>query len=278
MKLLESVKDKLGNETIGNYGFDKERPNEKKEVKKEVKKEIKKKKQPDKPSKKTPPKDKNKKVEKQKKIDEDVYDFIPIIEEDNFRKPEKIDFFSKEIHLENKTYPVLDLLGIARNVNVNGLVTSEDIENTEFSLTAPTGIDPSEVERFCALLEHDISRYRAIIETRQQDFELLLKEVIKLEQELVDKQQESELANFIIDQKSSEERLKEELIELRLENQELKHKLSSFEEKQAKEKPRRPEFSRKKSPNQEKKFSKSLQQNVKNEENSFDDLLRELGE
>lgn len=235
-RVQNKLENEIGNETIGDYGFEKNRPqsdvpSKNKKVKKEKsKKELKQKEKTKKE------KIKKEKPKKEELIKDSMTVFnIPKIEEDTFQIPKLPETI--ELPTKNKKYPVLELLGISKDVDFSHLISVEDIENAEFSLTAPTGLDPREVEVFCNKLEHDIAQYRAIILNRQEDFVKLLDEVLKLENQLIEKQQESELASFIIDQKSTEEKLKEELLELRLENQELRYKVAQLNKKSIEFKP-----------------------------------------
>lgn len=138
-------------------------------------------------------------------------------------------------HLRNnvlkkeQNYPVLQLLGIPLNLEWNNLISEDDIDNVGFTLTAPTGIDPDEVETFCDSVQNDIKEYRRLLQLKQKHFIMLLDEIGSLEEKLIEQQQENELANFIIQSKTSEEQLKEELVDLRLENQELKERNKTLE-------------------------------------------------
>lgn len=138
-------------------------------------------------------------------------------------------------HLRNniikkeQNYPVLQLLGIPLNLEWNNLISEDDIDNVGFTLTAPTGIDPDEVETFCDSVQNDIKEYRRLLQLKQKHFIMLLDEIVSLEEKLIEQQQENELANFIIQSKTSEEQLKEELVDLRLENQELKERNKTLE-------------------------------------------------
>lgn len=138
-------------------------------------------------------------------------------------------------HLRNnvlkkeQNYPVLQLLGIPLNLGWNNLISEDDIDNVGFTLTAPTGIDPDEVETFCDSVQNDIKEYRRLLQLKQKHFIMLLDEIVSLEEKLIEQQQENELANFIIQSKTSEEQLKEELVDLRLENQELKERNKTLE-------------------------------------------------
>lgn len=134
-----------------------------------------------------------------------------------------VNIFKKETQ-----YPVLQLLGIPLQLDWDNLISDEDIDEVGFTLTAPTGLDPDEVEQFCDSVQNDIREYRRLLELKQKHFVMLLEENAALESKLIEQQQENELANFIIESKSSEEKLKEELVDLRLENSELKQTIAAM--------------------------------------------------
>lgn len=138
-------------------------------------------------------------------------------------------------HLKNNSikkdqnYPVLQLLGIPLNLDWNDLISEDDIDNVGFTLTGPTGFDPDEVETFCDGVQNDIKEYRRLLQLKQKHFIMLLDEIGSLEEKLIEQQQENELANFIIESKTSEEQLKEEIVDLRIENQELRGRNKALE-------------------------------------------------
>lgn len=125
-------------------------------------------------------------------------------------------------------YPVLKFLHIDLAPNLENLITPDDIANVEFSITAPTGLNADEIEQFCDSVQRDISQYINLIEQRQADFMKLLEHCEELSQKLVDQKQESELASFIIERQTAEDKLKEQLVTLRLENAELQRKLDQL--------------------------------------------------
>lgn len=127
---------------------------------------------------------------------------------------------------KKKTYPVLDIFKIQRSINLDDFVTPEMIENVEFTLTAPTGINPDEVERFMDYIVGEVIKLREALQERQSSFECILEEHATIEQKLIDKQQESELTSLIVNTKSKEEKLREQLVNLQLENQDLRNQLA----------------------------------------------------
>lgn len=218
-KFKGSLQKSIGNETIGDLGFNLNPSEETNEVKSKKIRE--------KPNKKT----RQPKPEKPPKINKPDIE----VETEDFSIDEVVQFevpeFTDEIQdfQYTKNFPILEILGIEKDINIDGYITELDIENTEFTLTAPTGINPKEVEVFCNKLQRDVSIYRNLILSRQEDFMKLLEEALKLESKLVKRQNENELANFVITQKNNEEKLKELVVELRIENQELKNRLARLE-------------------------------------------------
>lgn len=152
--------------------------------------------------------------------------FIPSNSDTNLPQ---LNSYNKTKIKKDQQYPVLQLLGIPLNLDWNNLISEKDIDEVGFTLTAPTGIDPDEVETFCDSVQNDIREYRKLLELKQKHFIMLLDEIVSLEDKLIEQQQENELANFIIQSKTSEEQLKEELVDLRLENGELREKNKSLE-------------------------------------------------
>ena len=120
---------------------------------------------------------------------------------------------------------MLEILGISENVSDDSVLEIDDFENVEFTKVAPVGIDIPEVERFVDKTIRELKKLHNIIEKRQDDFEKLYHEALRLESKVIAYQHDSQLANSILGNKEKEDSLKEEIIKLRLENQELKHKL-----------------------------------------------------
>ena len=129
----------------------------------------------------------------------------------------------------SKKYPVLEMLGLDFEPNIVNLVTPEDIDNAAFDVSAPTGLNPDQVEQFCNKVQSDLAIYRNVIYDRQNAFILLLEQINSLTDKLVEHNQEQELANYIVDDNGQEvDRLKNELVNLRIENSELKSEISEL--------------------------------------------------
>ena len=129
----------------------------------------------------------------------------------------------------NKAERLLKLIGVELEPQIGNLITPNDVENVEFSVTAPTGLNAEEVEQFCDSVQRDISVYLNIIESRQIDFLKLLEHCGELEKKLVEQREESQLASYIVQGSSDEDKLRDKIANLQIENMELKEKLANFE-------------------------------------------------
>ena len=115
------------------------------------------------------------------------------IKEEPLVKPEEQGFT-----YANKAEGLLKLIGVELEPQIGNLITPNDVENVEFSVTAPTGLNAEEVEQFCDSVQRDISVYLNIIEGRQIDFLKLLEHCGELEKKLVEQREESQLASYIV--------------------------------------------------------------------------------
>lgn len=129
----------------------------------------------------------------------------------------------------NKAEGLLKLIGVELEPQIGNLITPDDVENVEFSVTAPTGLNAEEVEQFCDSVQRDISVYLNIIESRQIDFLKLLEHCGELEKKLVEQREESQLASYIVQGSSDEDKLRDKIANLQIENMELREKLANFE-------------------------------------------------
>lgn len=129
----------------------------------------------------------------------------------------------------NKAEGLLKLIGVELEPQIGNLITPNDVENVEFSVTAPTGLNAEEVEQFCDSVQRGISVYLNIIESRQIDFLKLLEHCGELEKKLVEQREESQLASYIVQGSSDEDKLRDKIANLQIENMELKEKLANFE-------------------------------------------------
>ncbi len=205
MAILSRFGEALASETLG-------------EVDKKKKKKISKE-PPKKPAKKP-------KETKKKKATEEVAPKLvkKTIKEEPLVEPEEQGFT-----YANKAEGLLKLIGVELEPQIGNLITPDDVENVEFSVTAPTGLNAEEVEQFCDSVQRDISVYLNIIESRQIDFLKLLEHCGELEKKLVEQREESQLASYIVQGSSDEDKLRDKIANLQIENMELKEKLANFE-------------------------------------------------
>lgn len=166
------------------------------------------------------------KESKKKKATEEVAPKLvkKTIKEEPLVKPEEQGFT-----YANKAEGLLKLIGVELEPQIGNLITPNDVENVEFSVTAPTGLNAEEVEQFCDSVQRDISVYLNIIESRQIDFLKLLEHCGELEKKLVEQREESQLASYIVQGSSDEDKLRDKIANLQIENMELKEKLANFE-------------------------------------------------
>lgn len=186
----------------------------------------------------------------------------------------------------NDSHPVLELLNIPITRTADGLLTSTEVENVEFTLTSPTGLAVEEVSNFLFKIEQTLDSYVRLLNERNQDFIKLLAQCEKLEQEIISMKQENELSSLIGTRLKEEDRLRQEIVNLRLENEQLLSKLqaldaakqifSSVKQKQeTKKQPMSfPEI--KKQPVEEKVVINQDKEEVKKNQDAFSNLMDEL--
>lgn len=206
MAILSRFGEVLASETLGEVD---------KKKKKKISKEATKKEPTKKP-----------KETKKKKATEEVTPkpIKKVIKEEPLVVPEEQGFT-----YANKAEGLLKLIGVELEPQIGNLITPNDVENVEFSVTAPTGLNAEEVEQFCDSVQRDISVYLNIIESRQIDFLKLLEHCGELEKKLVEQREESQLASYIVQGSSDEDKLRDKIANLQIENMELKEKLANFE-------------------------------------------------
>lgn len=206
MAILSRFGEVLASETLGEVD---------KKKKKKISKEATKKEPTKKP-----------KETKKKKATEEVAPKVikKAVKEEPLVEPEEQGFT-----YANKAEGLLKLIGVELEPQIGNLITPDDVENVEFSVTAPTGLNAEEVEQFCDSVQRDISVYLNIIESRQIDFLKLLEHCGELEKKLVEQREESQLASYIVQGSSDEDKLRDKIANLQIENMELKEKLANFE-------------------------------------------------
>lgn len=119
----------------------------------------------------------------------------------------------------------LQVLKIKPESNLRGLITPREIGDVEFELIAPTGLNPRQVSGFCNKVERDVYKYIKIIEERDKDVMKLAEENSRLQDELQETKQNSELTQFINSTADETNKLQETIVELRLENRNLQEKV-----------------------------------------------------
>lgn len=143
---------------------------------------------------------------------------------------------------DNK-YPVLQFLNIPRRIDVSGLATPDTIENVEFSLSVPSGINPSEVEKFLNSLQKDLSKLYRKIAVREEEFDKLLEETNRLQDKLIEINQKRSMVESLSQDKTVVDKLKDEIVDLKMKNASLQAEMNKYaalkkelEEMKAKEK------------------------------------------
>lgn len=128
-----------------------------------------------------------------------------------------------------KSYPVLSFLNIPRRIKLGNLITPDDIENVEFSLTSPTGANPNEVEAFLNKVQKDLSKLYRAVEKRESEFDKLLIEVDKVQSQLIEIRQQKEMDAILGNDKTEVDKLKDEVLNLQLENTHLRAEVTKLE-------------------------------------------------
>lgn len=202
-KLKDSLQDSLGNELIGIDEEDIEIEEDIEVVKKDKK---------------------NKRKAKQKPM-ESVFD-LGIEKNDIYSTEESELNTNKEKGLDSA---VLDILKISNTINLEGLITPDDIEQVEFSLSMPSGIDPGEVETFLNRVQKDLSKIYTRIRDREEDFDKLVRETDRLQTRIVEINQSRSMLDTLNKNKDTIDSLKNQIIDLRIENTTLKSTIDKYE-------------------------------------------------
>lgn len=212
MKIKDKIADTLGNEIIGSV--------KDKKVKERVEKPV------------PPKKTKKPKPKKEKK---------PLFEKPNFdfKKPQKEpkkNFAMQQLEKQEKERKdrdskLLDIYNIDKISNIEDLLSSEDVDNVEFTLIAPTGLDPKEVSKFLNEVSYSINEYISIIKNRDREIQLLSKANSELEDKLEDEKQSSDFAQMISNRDNKEAELQEKMLNLQIENENIKNKYNALRQK-----------------------------------------------
>lgn len=215
MKIKDKIVDTLGNEIIGSV--------KDKKIKERVEKPV--------PPKK-PKKQKKAKKSKPKKEKKPLFDF----KKDKEEKEPKKNFAMQQLEKQEKSRKdrdskLLDIYNIDKVSNIDSLLTSEEVDNVEFTLIAPTGLDPKEVAKFLNEISYSISEYVSIIENRDREIQLLSKANSELEDKLEDEKQSSDFAQMINNRDNKEAELQEKMLNLQIENENIKNKYNALRQK-----------------------------------------------
>lgn len=117
---------------------------------------------------------------------------------------------------------VLNLFGIQKEYMTDDLLDVEYVKNIQFDMTAPTGLDPLQVSKFCNELEIAISEYVRIVEQRDKDVSKLSSEISRLEKVMQEEKERSHLSQFITDNTNKTNQLEATIVDLRAMNDSLR--------------------------------------------------------
>lgn len=220
MNIKDKIADTLGNEIIGSVKDKKEKERVEKPV------------PPKKPKKQKKAKKPKPKKEKKPLFEKPKFDFKKNKEE---QKPKK-NFAMQQLEKQEKSRKdrdskLLDIYNIDKVSNIDSLLSSEDVDNVEFTLIAPTGLDPKEVAKFLNEVSYSISEYISIIENRDREIQLLSKANSELEDKLEDEKQSSDFAQMISNRDNKEAELQEKMLNLQIENENIKNKYNALRQK-----------------------------------------------
>lgn len=124
--------------------------------------------------------------------------------------------------------PVLQFLDIPRRIDLSGLATPDTIENVEFTLSVPSGINPDEVEKFLNYLQKDLSRLYRRIAVREEDFDKLLTETNRLQDRIIETNQKRSMLAALDQDKGVVDKLKDEIVDLRMKNVNLQNEVNKY--------------------------------------------------
>lgn len=209
-KFKEKISRKLGDEVLG-------------EMEKPIQVE-----QPEEPKKKI----KLKSIKKEKVSKPIVTETEPIVEPEHKPKPKASSLEDKLSRLGIETESsepttrsvdnVLSLFGIQKEYMTDDLLDIEYVKNIQFDITAPTGLDPIQVSRFCGELENAVSEYVRIVKQRDEDVSKLSSEISRLEKVMQEEKERSHLSQFITDNANKTNQLEATIVDLRAMNENLK--------------------------------------------------------
>lgn len=207
-KFKEKISRKLGDEVLG-------------EMEKPIQVE-----QPEEPKKKI----KLKSIKKEKVSKPIVKETEPIVEPEPKPKTSSLEDKLSRLGIETESSEpttksvdnVLSLFGIQKEYMTDDLLDIEYVKNIQFDMTAPTGLDPIQVSRFCGELENAVSEYVRIVKQRDEDVSKLSSEISRLEKVMQEEKERSHLSQFITDNANKTNQLEATIVDLRAMNENLK--------------------------------------------------------
>ena len=219
MNIKDKIADTLGNEIIGSVKDKKEKERVEKPV------------PPKKPKKQKKAKKPKPKKEKKPLFEKPKFDFKKNKEEKSKKNFAMQQLEKQEKNRKDRDSKLLDIYNIDKVSNIDSLLTSEDVDNVEFTLIAPTGLDPKEVAKFLNEVSYSISEYVSIIENRDREIKILSKANSELEDKLEDEKQSSDFAQMINNRDNKEAELQEKMLNLQIENENIKNKYNALRQK-----------------------------------------------
>lgn len=116
---------------------------------------------------------------------------------------------------------VLAILGIKEKIELDVDFRSHDLDYINFGQTTPVGLDYDEVSDFISRTKYTLHKLESTLKQREKDVVAVASEVKRIEQRMIEQNQEKELERMVGGM-TQEERLIEEVMELRVDNNELK--------------------------------------------------------
>lgn len=119
---------------------------------------------------------------------------------------------------------VLSILGIKEEIQVDVEFTSDQLDYVEFTQTQPLGFDFDEVTDFISRAKYSMHKLESALKQREKDVVRIASEVKRVEDKMIEQNQQKEL-DRMIGGMTEEERLIEENMELKVQISELTRKL-----------------------------------------------------
>lgn len=188
---------------------------------------------------------KNQKEPKQKKKREKTFSFLKPkqeeeIEDNTTQKTSNVKKEEKTIVKDSISgyEDVLSILGIKENLSLDVDFTSDQLDYVEFTQTQPLGFDFDEVTDFISRTKYTMYKLESALKQREKDLIRVASEAKKIEQRMIEKNQEKELEKMMGGM-TEEERLIEENMDLKVQINELSRKAKDGSNKQEIEKLKR---------------------------------------